>query len=89
MKFKLLLMVVVVLPGPFRGLGAWRTPQRPNSRATPQGLNQRSKMEEVVPKIASRRDSETGQSGRRWVRSCRGCSQTLQEELSFRFILHR
>jgi len=33
----------------------WRregTPRRPNSRATPQGLDQRSKIEEVVPKMA-------------------------------------
>jgi len=29
------------------------TPWRPNSRATPQGLGQRSKIEEVVPKMAS------------------------------------
>jgi len=48
------MMVVVVLPDPFRGMGAWRTPRRPNSRATPQGLDQRSKMEEVVPKMARR-----------------------------------
>jgi len=36
-------MVVVVLPDPFRGMGRGGTPWRPNSRVTPQGLNQRSK----------------------------------------------
>jgi len=41
--------VVVVLPDPFRGMGREGTPQRPNSRATPQGLDQKSKME-VVPR---------------------------------------
>jgi len=30
-----------------------------NSRATPQGLDQKSKMEEVVPKMARRRGSDT------------------------------
>jgi len=32
----------------------------PNSRTTPQGLNQRSKMEEVVPKMAHRRGLRCG-----------------------------
>jgi len=34
-------------PIPSEGWGCGGTPQRPNSRATPQGLEQRSKMEEV------------------------------------------
>jgi len=42
-------------------------------------------MEEVVPKMVRRRDSDAGQLRRRWVRSCRGCLQ----EFSFLFILHR
>jgi len=37
------------------GWGRGGTQRRPNSRATPQGLNQRSKMEEVVLKMARRR----------------------------------
>jgi len=43
-----------VLPDPFREMRAW-SPRRPNSLATPQGLEQRSKMEEVVLKMARRR----------------------------------
>jgi len=64
----------------------WKNSRRPNSRATPHGLDQRSEMEEVVPKMTRQRGSDAGQSRRRWVRSCRGCPQALQEELSFRFI---
>jgi len=62
---------------------------KPNSRTTPQGLDQRTKMEEVVPKITRRRGLDAGQSRRRWVRSCSWCPQALQEEFSFRLILHR
>jgi len=42
-----------LLLGPFEGWGRGGTTQRSNSRATPQGLAQRSKMEEVVPKIGA------------------------------------
>jgi len=45
-------------------------------------------MEKVVPKIARQRGSDTGQSRRRWVRSCRGCPQALQEEFSWIIIEH-
>jgi len=63
-------------PTPFEVWGRGGTPRVPNSRATPQGLDQRSKMEAVVSKMACRRGSDTGQS-RRWVRSCRGYAQAL------------
>jgi len=49
-------------------LRGWRrggTPRRTNSRATPQGLDQRSKMEEVVLKMARQRGSDAGQHKRR------------------------
>jgi len=62
---RLIVVVVVVLPDPFRGMGAWRNSTETNSRAMPQGLDQRSKMEEVVPKMARRRGSDAGQSRRR------------------------
>jgi len=65
------------------------TPRRPNSRATPQGLDQRPKLEEVVPKMVRQRRSGVGQSWRRWIRFCRGSPQALHEEFSFGFILHR
>jgi len=58
-----------------------------NSQAAPQGLDQRSKMEEVVPKMACQRRTDARQSRRRWFKSCRGCPQALQEEFSC-FILH-
>jgi len=44
--------------------GGWQR-KRPDSRATPQGLDQRSKMEEVVPKMARLRGSDVGQSRRK------------------------
>jgi len=50
-------------------------------------LDQRLKIEEIVPKMARWRGSDAGQSRRRRVRSYRGCPLVLQE-FSFRFILH-
>ena len=76
-------------PTPFEGWGRGGTPRRPNSRATPQGLDHSSRMEREEPKIDLRRGSEAGQSRRRWLRSCRECPQTLQAEFSFRLILWR
>ena len=35
---------------PFRGMVGRENPQRPNIRATPQGLDQRSKLERESPK---------------------------------------
>jgi len=45
--------------------GRGEAPRRPNNRATLQGLNQRSKMEEVVLMMARRRVSDAGQYRRR------------------------
>jgi len=50
---------------PFWGMWARGIPRRLDSRVTPQGLDRRSKMEEVVPKMARRRSSDPGQSKRR------------------------
>jgi len=59
---------------------------RPASRSTPkltvghiQDLDQKSKMEEVVPKMALRRSSNAGQCQRKWVRSCRWCPQAMKK----------
>ena len=76
-------------PTPSKGWGRGETPRRPNSRATPQGLDHRSRIEREEPKIDLRRGSEAGQSRRKWLRSCRGCPQALQAEFSFRLILWR
>ena len=84
-QVKASVVVVVVLPNPFRGMGA----RRPNSRATPQGLDHRSRIEREEPKIDLRTGSEAGQTRRRWLRSCRGCPQALQAESFFRLILWR
>jgi len=54
-------MMVRCYPTPSEGWGREGTPRRPNCRATPQGLDQRSNMEEV-PKMARRRGSDAGQS---------------------------
>jgi len=45
------LVVMVVLPDFFREMG----PQRNSTKATPQGLDQRSKMAEVVTKMCAER----------------------------------
>ena len=58
-------LVVVVLPDPFEEWGCGGTPWRPNSQATPQGLDHRSRIEREEPKIDLRRGSEAGQSRRR------------------------
>ena len=60
-----LMTVVVVLPAPSEGWGRVGTPRRPNSRATPQGLDHRSRIEREEPKIDLRRGSEARQSKRR------------------------
>jgi len=54
-----------VLPDSFGGMGAWRNSTETNSLATLQGLDQKSKMEEVVPNMAHWRGSDVGQSRRR------------------------
>jgi len=41
------------------------TPRRPDSQATPQGLDHRSKIEEVLLKIAHRKGSDVGKFKRR------------------------
>jgi len=71
-------------PTPSDSWGCEGILRRPNSRATPQYLDQKSKMEEVEPNMERRRGSDAGQSRRGWVRSCRRCSQALQKEFSFR-----
>ena len=52
-------------PTPSEGWGRGGTPRRPNSRATPQGLDHRSRIEREEPKIDLRRGSEAEQSRRR------------------------
>ena len=65
------------------GWGSGGTLHSPNSRATPQVLDERSKIESVnwrlEPKQDLRRGSEAGRSRWRWWKSCR-CQQMLQEE---------
>jgi len=64
-------LMVMMLPDPIRGMVARKSTAETHSRATPQGLDQKSKME-VMPKMARRRGSDARQSRRRRVRSCRG-----------------
>jgi len=52
--------VVVVLPDPFRGMGAWR-----NSMETQQSGHAPRFGPEVVPKMARRKGSDAGQSRRK------------------------
>jgi len=51
---------MVMLLGPFLGWGHGGIAQRPNSWASPQGLDQRSKIE-VVPNMACWRGSDAGE----------------------------
>ena len=67
-------------PAPSEGWGRRGTPQRPNSRTTPQVLNQKSRTESGV--VDLRRGSETEQSQRRCLNSYKGCPKALQEKLS-------
>ena len=60
-----LMTVVWYYPTPSDGWGRGGTPRRPNSRATPQGLDHRSRIEREEPKIDLRRGSEARQSRRR------------------------
>jgi len=50
---------------PSNGWGRGEIPRRPNIRATPQNLNQRSKMEEAALNIVCRRGSDAGKSKRK------------------------
>jgi len=65
------------------GWGRGETLRRPNSPATPQSLDQWSKME-VVLKMACRRVSGARHSERRWIRSCRGCPLRNSSILSYK-----
>jgi len=53
----------MVLPEPFRGIEARRNSVETQQSATPQGLDQKLKMEEVVPKMARREDQMSDNSG--------------------------
>jgi len=48
------------LPTLSEGWGSGGTPRRPNILAMPQGLNQRSKIEEVVQTLTCQRGSDVG-----------------------------
>ena len=52
-------------PTPSEGWGRGGTPRRPNSRATPQGLDHRLRIEREEPKDRFAKGSEAGQSRRR------------------------
>ena len=61
----LVVVVVMVLPDPFREMGCGGTPRRPNSRITPKGLDHRSRIERKKPKTdlqrgVQRQDSRGG-----------------------------
>jgi len=77
LKRSLWSVVVVMLPDPIRGMGAWR-----NSTETQQsGHAPRSR-----PEVKNGRSSA---SRRRWVGSCRGCPQAivqLEEFVKCRFL---
>ena len=64
-RILMMLVMMVVLRDPLRVWGRGGTPWRRNSRATPQGLDRKSKIEREEPKVDLRRGSEAGQSRRR------------------------
>jgi len=80
------MVVVVVLPDPFRGMGAWTNSTEIQQsghapRSGPEIKNGSSAKDGAAERL------ECGTIRRRWVRSCKGCQQALHEEFSFRFIL--
>jgi len=60
-------------PAPSEEWGCGGTHRDPTVEPPSQGLDQRSKMKELVPNMAHRTGSDSEQSRRRWVRSCRWC----------------
>jgi len=56
---------MMVLPDPFLGMGALRNSMETQQSGHTQGLDQRSKMEEVVLRMARWRGSDAGQSRKR------------------------
>ena len=59
--WKTYLVVVVVYPTPSEGWGHGGRPWSPRSRATPQGLDQRSYRDRESPKSEQRKESVAGQ----------------------------
>jgi len=57
---------------PLPNEGAWRNYTEAQQSGHAPRSGPRSKMEEVVPKMACWRGSDLGLSRRRWVKSCRG-----------------
>ena len=82
-------VVVVVYPAPSEGWGHGGTPWSPRSRATPQGLDQRSQRDRESPKSERRKESVAGQCRMRCEVSWDECPQALQEEFSILPILER
>ena len=61
LKAGLVVVVIVVYPIPSEGWGHSGRPWSPRSRATPQGLDQRSYRDREPPKSERRRESVAGQ----------------------------
>jgi len=79
-------VVVVVLPIPFRGMGAWRNStetQQWGHAPGPEVKNGRNGAKDGAPKRFG-----CGTIQEELSQICRGCPQSLHEEFSFRFILH-
>jgi len=54
-------LMKAVITDHFQGMGGRAILRGPNSRATPQSLDPRSKMEEVMPKMARKGGSDAGE----------------------------
>jgi len=50
----------VVLPDPFQKVRAWKNSTETQQSAHAQGLDQRSKMKQVMPKMSRRRGWDSG-----------------------------
>jgi len=83
LRIDLYVKIMVVLPDPFQRLRAQRNSAEIQQSGHAQGVDQRLKMEEVVPEMAHLRYSDARNSKR--IRSFSWCLHALQEEFSFRF----
>ena len=83
------LLLLLLLPNLFRGMGAWRRSWSPRSRETPQGWDQRSERDRESPKSERRKESVAGQCRIKSEVSWDECPQALQDGFSILPILER
>jgi len=81
----------VVLPNPFRGMGAWRnSTETQKSGHAPRSRSDVKNGNSAEDGVPERLGCETVEEEVSYIlQRVSGCPQALHEEFSFRFILHR